>query len=719
MAKWGGRGGADDVDAPDAGDGADEPEFGSTEWLLAQLNGGRPPAEPRSPLLDPVEQAAPNEPAFPALPITPAAWAPAPAERAEPQGEYPPTAAFPILPAADAAPASPPSQWAEPALPVPSADVAPASAFAPPPLPFDAFDPSEAYAVPRPIQPDFFEAKQPVDDALPPFVLQPPAPAVPVAPVAAAPAEPVAAEPFAAAEPEPFVPAAPFKPATPFVPAVAQIPAEKLPNAQPPIDRVPGIQPPVEQTFTAAFLTPADELAGMFDDGSDAGTAVDDRSAADEASRSHNDGRAAAAGGFAAASAASAAAPAAEAPVFQWGLIAGDETPAETTDAAEADIADASSADAAELKEPQPAASVDEEIADTPVIGAFFGRKRDLDQFAAAAAEKAGGDTDADSTSDDMLADWLAASLPSADGAGAQSGPPALITPPEHDEAPLEIPSVGAPFKPQAPYVPAAKAAAPALGTAAASGQSAASDSPFAGLTPTALGASSGVGASAASGSGGLSSSGSGSGGSGSGSGASGSGGSGKKPTKLVIAIAAVAGIAVLGGLFALGTALPKIFGGDASSDVSSSSAEPAPAETLPPAPIPEGMQPAGEHAWDTLYGGECIDPFTSQWAETFTVVDCAAPHAAQLVFRGQLGGEESTLFPGEEALSGQINALCGAPGIVDMAAAAGYGDLQLQGSFPVTEEQWNSGQHSYFCFVSQVSGEPLTGSLAGPGPAV
>ena len=30
----------------------------------------------------------------------------------------------------------------------------------------------------------------------------------------------------------------------------------------------------------------------------------------------------------------------------------------------------------------------------------------------------------------------------------------------------------------------------------------------------------------------------------------------------------------------------------------------------------------AGTHPWDALGGGECIQPFTSVWAEEFTVVD-------------------------------------------------------------------------------------------------
>jgi len=52
-----------------------------------------------------------------------------------------------------------------------------------------------------------------------------------------------------------------------------------------------------------------------------------------------------------------------------------------------------------------------------------------------------------------------------------------------------------------------------------------------------------------------------------------------------------------------------------------------------------------------------------------------------------------------------------------DLTAAAAYPDLQVQGSFPATEAQWKSGQRSYYCFANRSSGQPLTSSVAGPGP--
>lgn len=183
-------------------------------------------------------------------------------------------------------------------------------------------------------------------------------------------------------------------------------------------------------------------------------------------------------------------------------------------------------------------------------------------------------------------------------------------------------------------------------------------------------------------------------------------------------------------GLFLLGTRLPDVLG-------------PAPAVATPtPTPTPSaltelpiGPVPPGEYAWDELLGGECLEPYDAAegaWAEEFTVVDCAEPHTAQMVYRAFFPDEVDPLdpqgapvrpaFPGVDALQARITLLCSAAGVVDYAAAGAYSDAQIQGSYPVTEEQWEL-DNSYYCFVSRSSGEALIGSLAiprvAPDPAV
>jgi hypothetical protein len=83
------------------------------------------------------------------------------------------------------------------------------------------------------------------------------------------------------------------------------------------------------------------------------------------------------------------------------------------------------------------------------------------------------------------------------------------------------------------------------------------------------------------------------------------------------------------------------------------------------------------------------------------------------MVFRGTFDPATFPTFPGAAALQAQISALCAAPGVLNLAAAGQYSDAQVQGSYPVTQAEWDAGQHDYFCFVSRSSGQPLTGSVA------
>lgn len=177
----------------------------------------------------------------------------------------------------------------------------------------------------------------------------------------------------------------------------------------------------------------------------------------------------------------------------------------------------------------------------------------------------------------------------------------------------------------------------------------------------------------------------------------------------------------VLVGLFFLGQ---RLVASPVPIAAPTASAWPTPTPTPTPSPSPDRLteitaaQPAGVHEWNTLFGGECLEPYVSPWEEDFTVVDCTASHTAQLVYRGSFGGDVTTEFPGEAALAAQINLLCTAPGILDLNAAGAYSNLQVHGSYPITGEQWIVGPRTYYCFVSRASTEPLTASIMGAGPA-
>lgn len=169
--------------------------------------------------------------------------------------------------------------------------------------------------------------------------------------------------------------------------------------------------------------------------------------------------------------------------------------------------------------------------------------------------------------------------------------------------------------------------------------------------------------------------------------------------------------------VFFLGTRIPLLLG-------PAPGAEPSPSATPSPTPTsterPVGPVPPGEYRWDELWGGECLEPYVDAWQEQYTVVDCAEPHTAQLADRALFprpeGSDVMGPFPGEEALAAQISLLCSRPGVLDLAAAAPFTDIQVQGAYAVTEEQWDAGMQDFFCFASRSSGEPLTRSIVPAG---
>ena len=137
-----------------------------------------------------------------------------------------------------------------------------------------------------------------------------------------------------------------------------------------------------------------------------------------------------------------------------------------------------------------------------------------------------------------------------------------------------------------------------------------------------------------------------------------GSGSHGLSNRTLLYIAAGLGVVLVLVLLFWVGTRIPGM-------GTPVAAPAPIPTSTAAATPAPEVTTPAvaGAHPWDQLAGTECVDPYTDAWAQDFTVVDCAAPHAAQLVYRGSFGGDATTAFPGEDALEAQIDALCGAAG--------------------------------------------------------
>jgi len=183
------------------------------------------------------------------------------------------------------------------------------------------------------------------------------------------------------------------------------------------------------------------------------------------------------------------------------------------------------------------------------------------------------------------------------------------------------------------------------------------------------------------------------------------------RPQKILLGVGGglVAALALV-GLFMLGTKLPAMF---------PPAPEPEVVQTAGPVvaaqPVVLGPVAAGSHAWNDLLGTECLDPYVSAWQEQYTVVDCAAPHAAQMVYHGYFGDEAWAPFPGLADLTSRINLLCTSPSTVNYAVASQFSDIQVAASYPVTEDQWDAGQRDYYCFISRSSAELLTTSVANP----
>lgn len=192
-------------------------------------------------------------------------------------------------------------------------------------------------------------------------------------------------------------------------------------------------------------------------------------------------------------------------------------------------------------------------------------------------------------------------------------------------------------------------------------------------------------------------------------------GSGGRPPRALLWGAVALVAVLLIGGLFFLGSRLPALLAGPAPAPTASETPTPSATPTPTPTTAPAGPAAVGEQKWTALTGGECLDPYSTPWAETFTVVDCAAPHAAQMVFSAPVSTDAAAPYPGEDVILKQISLWCSAPGVLDAAAAGAYSDLQVQGTYPVSEEQWDAGERNYFCFVNRSGTEPLTGSVAAP----
>jgi hypothetical protein len=188
------------------------------------------------------------------------------------------------------------------------------------------------------------------------------------------------------------------------------------------------------------------------------------------------------------------------------------------------------------------------------------------------------------------------------------------------------------------------------------------------------------------------------------------------------VLVSSTAAVAI--GVVALvaAAALPSLIPADAPGNPRTTpQVEWAPTPNVNPRPTPLGVPPRPTHTEvatvpaqpvDSLRSGDCLQTYSSKWAAEYPMVDCAAPHIAQLLSRGVLPQPAGAPFPGTKALDAQVTDLCGAPGILNWDWVAVWNeDVQIDLRYPNTATQWASGARSYYCFVYTFSRHELTGS--------
>jgi hypothetical protein len=183
----------------------------------------------------------------------------------------------------------------------------------------------------------------------------------------------------------------------------------------------------------------------------------------------------------------------------------------------------------------------------------------------------------------------------------------------------------------------------------------------------------------------------------------------------LVATTAAVSVVLLAVGVLAAGTPAgdPRAAASSTPQAVSPPSPNLNPAPTplgLPPRPTPTHVATGPAEPVDSLTPGECLQTYDSKWADGYPVVDCSAPHIAQLLAAGVLPQPTGAPFPGTVALDTQVSNLC-EPFLNWHWVAIWNEDAQLDLRYPNTSERWAAGARSYYCFVYTFSRHELTGS--------
>lgn len=88
---------------------------------------------------------------------------------------------------------------------------------------------------------------------------------------------------------------------------------------------------------------------------------------------------------------------------------------------------------------------------------------------------------------------------------------------------------------------------------------------------------------------------------------------------------------------------------------------------------------------------------------DTVDTVDCATPHLAEIVFRGELNGGDDP-YPSDDELFARVDRLCVEAQVID---------AEVYGLLPIapTIELWESFDGRFLCVAIPFGGGPVTGS--------
>ena len=86
--------------------------------------------------------------------------------------------------------------------------------------------------------------------------------------------------------------------------------------------------------------------------------------------------------------------------------------------------------------------------------------------------------------------------------------------------------------------------------------------------------------------------------------------------------------------------------------------------------------------------------------------------HDAQVVAAQLVSRDPTEPYPGEGAMATQAREVCDVGDLVNREYAAGFADLFVEPSYPITETQWEQGQRVVWCFLRSGSGEVFDASF-------